>query len=472
MAIELTTPTARRRRDERWLLATHLTLCALPIIAAAESFARGPAALTFLHDRALPALTMIAAALPYAVYRNVPGGGALIAALAMGGLLVHFSDTFHFAPKKTAGGRAAATAASSTLLLLFFVSWFELCGLRPVVAAALGAVFGPLAFVRRDADTKGPVPELFYLGLAASLAFCFLHLADAVGPPKRTATHLYDKPAYEAAANGRGETVVLSRPEHGLYGTGASWKAIPGTNRPQRVAVDADGVFYLANFLSEGEDSVTVVDKGEAHAIHLRDCRRALDVALDESATRLYVPCETNDAMVAYNRRSDATRVVWGVPAYPYSVVYDKKRGRVLMVTQSGRLYSFDAETMAVLDERKLGFGTWGIALDESRGRVWIARFITGELLVLDADLHLVRRVAVGFAPRDLALDAAARRLYVGHYLSGKVSVVDLDEEKAVDRFRAGDTALAHRLRGVQLAPDDRIFLSDVNGVWAVKRPY
>jgi DNA-binding beta-propeller fold protein YncE len=100
---------------------------------------------------------------------------------------------------------------------------------------------------------------------------------------------------------------------------------------------------------------------------------------------------------------------------------------------QGHRVLLVDGEAGLLLAERALPLAPVALALDGSRGLLYVGEAGTGRILALGAE-DLVVRGEVTLAglgiPYDLALDAAGGRLYVVHALSarfGAVSAIDLE---------------------------------------------
>ncbi|MEZ0312913.1 MAG: PKD domain-containing protein [Myxococcota bacterium] len=142
---------------------------------------------------------------------------------------------------------------------------------------------------------------------------------------------------------------------------------------------------------------VANADAGSVSLVELRVGNRVTELpvgasprtlALNADHTRLYVACRDSDA-------------VWAI----------------------------DTATRTVIGSRRTGSAPHGVTVAND-GHVLVSHEAGGELVVLDAELSPLGRVALADNPRALASDADGKRAYVTHFLTrgsvGKVTVVDL----------------------------------------------
>lgn len=240
-------------------------------------------------------------------------------------------------------------------------------------------------------------------------------------------------------------------------------RTIEETNGPQRVVYDTENArFLFANYWDMDGKAITSVDEKGEWTLELPECLQAIDVAVIGETG--FVICEYTQNLVVF-RPSDGKRLrVWWMGLLPYAVATDTVRRRAYTTQEFGPITAFDGNG-GFLRSRLTGLGAFGVAVDEKTGTVWVARFLSGEVVALAPDLTVLARVPVGCAPRDLAIDAERRLLIAGNYFEGTVAVVDLDRRTRVSKFRVGSLSILPLLRGVSVTPRGEWLISQRNGV-------
>lgn len=123
---------------------------------------------------------------------------------------------------------------------------------------------------------------------------------------------------------------------------------------------------------------------------------------------------------------------------------------RILVAPDRGRIYSIglwsdpylramDLSSRRQVATLRVGTLSWDMALDPGRQRILVPRFLSGQVLVVDASkMSVVRRLHAGFGARTVALDPALRLLYVGAMYDSTVSVFELGSGRLLQRLRFG----------------------------------
>jgi len=377
-------------------------------------------------------------------------------------------------PRLALAKRVTLLAVKWIAVAGFTSPWFWLGAWHTNVVAVFGLAIFVLYLVLIAARVSwrrwlGLVPGL--VGIFLAVFFTATEMNDARAAE---ADRMLDRAAYDAGVLPDLSLVALSVDDRRalIQPPGGKWTPIARTYAPQRFAFDAErGVMYFANYGNRWKRAVTEVHGMEAFEIALPRCSKAIDVVFDRVPppwTRIYVACEFSGTVHFYNVAEKRNEMMWEVPRAPYALALDNER-RLLYVTSEffvGAVTKLDVLHEHVIGSRTLGMALWGVAVDEQTGNVFVARPLSGDVVVLDRDLRVLARVPTGGAPRDMAMDSFRRVVWVGHYFSGVVTGIGLDNRRVVSAYRARQSGRQHRLRGVALMPNGKLLTADVSGVW------
>jgi len=302
----------------------------------------------------------------------------------------------------------------------------------------------------------------------------FMQLTQVPGKfPPAQAEHLYPYESYDAVALFEGDVLVLdAEVGRAVQLRDQQARIINETYRPQRAAFDrATGDVYITNFGAHRGRTVTRLVGNEKSFISWPTCNKAKGVAIDQQRHRLFVACEKSGTLYAYDLSTQ--RLLWekDTPLLPYEVAVDSQRQRLFVTNEVflAKVTVFDSETGRQLAAKRLGWLNWGIAVDETTGLAWVARPIVGEVVAVDGEGRVVKRISFMNSLRDLAIDQEHGLMLVGHYFYGLVSVVDLRKGELETIFSIGEEFAWPMLRGVEVAPDSSWIFSLLDGVWRVK---
>ncbi|MGH7440414.1 MAG: YncE family protein [Polyangiaceae bacterium] len=157
-------------------------------------------------------------------------------------------------------------------------------------------------------------------------------------------------------------------------------------------------------------------------------------------------------------------------PLLPDAMRWDAAAGEGVACFASGPLFTLGGEPYAAAavranpwEERRLGGGpwswlalSWGCDWDRPRDEVYAAIPTLGVLVTLGFRGGEVRRVAwTGLGYRGVAFDAQRRRVYLANFLRGDVIAVDADHGGVVRRWFAGGF-----VRGLIVSHDARFLLA------------
>jgi hypothetical protein len=446
-------------------------LLVVPVATALERLARGPHTVLFGREAALDYLASLGLVLPAIAFGERPYWLLALIVAALGG----WRARRDFSPVHL----AQQAFVSAGLVLLFLVSlvaaalWFALAGWWPWLAVGLAtALAAGLVKLRRE---RSPWRARYWQAITATGAAAFVlaaaltFLAAEHAPWERLAPFAaYDAVEYGEAVvattkMGRGSrAIVLHSPTR--------YAPLAGTATPQRLVRDAaSGTVFLANYGGVEADAVTRLDESGARNLALPGCRQAIDLALWRGT--LLVVCEKSYTLHRYDLEADEVTGTWHLPPAPYGLAVDAPRDRAYVTSEffSPENAVFDLANETFLPPVTLGNINWGVAVERTTGRFFIARPLSGQVLAFDAERRVVGRLHTGAAPRDLALDEKRGLMLVANYLSGNVTVVRLDDFTVAAQLRVGGLSPVRLLRGVEVSPRGAWLATDASGIWRLE---
>ena len=118
-------------------------------------------------------------------------------------------------------------------------------------------------------------------------------------------------------------------------------------------------------------------------------------------------------------------------------------KGNQIIASSTGmggsRVRFFDLDSLELKKEIKPNWYFAYITLDQEGRRIFGASTVTGDLVTIDIDRHLVlSRIPVEPGIRYSAYDRKRNRIYVGGYSRGNLSFVDLAQERVTARYNLG----------------------------------
>jgi len=364
-----------------------------------------------------------------------------------------------------------------TFLDIFMIcSWLSVATWKPSISLALAAItFLVFKFsLKSNYGLFWSDKGLWSMGILAAASFFIINLAMFYNSEEVQGERLYNLSAYHAAKNSAGAMITLSRKEDALFLNGSKWDKISGADHPQRIDVDVEnGAFYISNFNfeieSDNDINVTRRHEGKTRNYIFDNCRRAIDVKLLYEPKRLIVLCEATNNMLVYDLAKDKTLGNFTTYFMPYSVSVDQAGQRAYVSTMLiGLFHSIDLKKLSSERSKFIGV-SWGTEVDEKTGNIYVARYLAGDVIVMDKNLKAIDRIDVGYAPRELAIDKKNRRLIAGNYVTGTVHIIDLDSNKTIKVIRIkNSTGFVKKLRGVNTGPAGKWLVCDINGVWEI----
>jgi len=238
--------------------------------------------------------------------------------------------------------------------------------------------------------------------------------------------------------------------------------SVGGESYPCGVALSADGnTAYVA--LSRN-NSLAVVD--------LRDGKVVAQIAVGVAPFAVKVSADGRRAYVSnwggrHPRQGEKTAETSGTPALVDS------RG----VAASGTVSVVDLQTKKVVAGIEVGLQPGGLALDEARGRLYVANANSDTVSVIDTgSLQVVETISVrpdpslpfGSMPDALALTPDGNTLFVANGGNNAVAVVRIDRRR--NRSRVEGFIPTGWYPGAVLADGKRLFVANIKGLGS-RRP-
>jgi len=447
-------------------------MCLTPLFCLAERLLRAGESHPLLGHHLLETLVVIFLIPPLAVAVAIKWWLIVLVPPLLAAALVYCLRHRPYSVRCRRLLRGLARFALAIAALAGAAFWWFFTALQPELAAAVG-VPALAGFGFRGGKTKRRrLLFTLLLGMLGAAGVYGGYLWEFRRAAPLEPTVLYDRPSFDAAVLADGTLLALDDHQaQAMVGHPGSLRPVDYTTGPQRLAVDpADQTTYLANYDGSSFRAVVAVEQGQGRAIRLPGCRKTIDVALAPE-NRLLALCEYSGSLHVYDLSARRVERVLRVPRYPYALAVDAERKRVYLTTEmwSGGVRRVDLDSGKITASRNLGRVNWGAVYDARRRLVWVARPIVGEVVALDENLKVQKRIRVGGAPRDLALDPVRDLLLAGNYFSGTLAVVEPESGRLLRRLRADRPGLWHQLRGVSLAPDGAWLVANGAGVWRLE---
>ncbi|MDP8257462.1 MAG: hypothetical protein P9M14_17085 [Candidatus Alcyoniella australis] len=351
-------------------------------------------------------------------------------------------------------------------------------------AASLAAltIFGLLRrraeFVaRRMLLISSTLGLLFFIGLNPTLYYSAQQIEQSPIFSESSYDAEYLQGNYFIASAQRREVVILE---------GEVERAVENTWLTQRMVVDPDGeTVFAVNYCKRPGMCITAIGNGQTRQIPIEGCDMPVSAQFDRKTRELVVVCEHSCSVHLLDPQQGVQRHHWNVGCLPDSVAVDSVRRRAYVSAEVMTVFL----TMLQLDgqrdaqRRYAGLVNWDVKVDETTGRIFVARGIQGEVAVFDSELRLLKLIRVGSGPRDMEIDQQRRLLLVGNYFSGTLSLIDIDRLELVlhgavgkrgvaqDRFELLlplDQLLLRKLRGVSVTSQGKWLIADITGVWEI----
>jgi YVTN family beta-propeller protein len=122
-----------------------------------------------------------------------------------------------------------------------------------------------------------------------------------------------------------------------------------------------------------------------------------------------------------------------------------------------GSVSVFSTNPVAYAGTIQVGRDPWGITVDSSSQRIYVANLGSASVSVIDASSNsVIDTVSVGNNPISVVANPKAKRVYVSSAVPGTVSVIDTDTNVVIDTIATGTGS-----RNLSITPNgDRLYVT------------
>ena len=203
--------------------------------------------------------------------------------------------------------------------------------------------------------------------------------------------------------------------------------------------------FLLLKAVSDDQESnqVAVLDKEGRQVRTLVDLRRTgvSDMAVDGRG-QVYFSTEFHGSIYVFDSKSLTRQqtIRWpGAETNKILITPDQQRIFSLGLWSDPFLRAMDLSSQREVAALEVGTLSWDMVYDHRSRRIFIPKFMSGEVLAVDRDqLAVKQRWDAGFGARTVGLDPALRLLYVGAMYESTVMVFSVDSGEQRLKLRLG----------------------------------
>lgn len=214
---------------------------------------------------------------------------------------------------------------------------------------------------------------------------------------------------------------------------------------------------YVANNAGE---SVSVID-GTSDAVVETVSVGTLPytLAVNPVTNKVFVSNTFSDKITLIDGATNATSTIKAGSAD--SIVIDTKLDRAYLIGWEGTSLTVLDSKPTIIGKIKMGgMHLWGMAIDESAGKLYVTRAGNAELAIVDETSGSVTNIPTGSTPCAVALNPVTDRIYVVNHEEDTVTVVAAKEGKVLATVKVGE-----KPQGIAIdAKANRIYVSNVHG--------
>ncbi len=214
-------------------------------------------------------------------------------------------------------------------------------------------------------------------------------------------------------------------------------------HEPENLLLLDGGRFLMLRAVSDDQErnAVAVLDAGGRFQQYLSRPRAGVSDMVTGPRGKVYLSTEFQGQVFVLDPRTlellDTVR--WPGAETNRVLVTPDRRMFSLGLWSDPMLRVMDLGTKRQTAALDVGTLSWDMAHDPRTRRIFVPKFMTGQVLVIDdRTLTVKQRWPAGFGARAVRLDAEQRLLYVGAMYDGTVTVLDADSGRRLLRLRLG----------------------------------
>src|ERR1700739_2724742 len=241
-------------------------------------------------------------------------------------------------------------------------------------------------------------------------------------------------------------------------------------------------VFNVANntayAVDREHDAIYIIHAASQTPHRVQVGRGPISIAVNTSTGRAYVVNADDGTVSIIDGNSDAVLSTVAVGSHPYSIAVNSSTGDIhishtfsdqltilngatnavanlragssdFIAIDSARniiyLMGYESSTLTVFDgtNRSLnsvsvGMHQWGLAIDDSKGTVYVCRTGANEIAMLKRFASVAEAIPTGPIPCALAFNPKIERAYVANYGDNSVTIIDTAKDRAIATVPAG----------------------------------
>jgi len=219
--------------------------------------------------------------------------------------------------------------------------------------------------------------------------------------------------------------------------------SIPLGDFPMNLVVDSGGKLMAVTNNGQSKQTITLIDVATEQILDEVEIKRSwYGLAFNQEATRLYAS-GGNDNMILiysiYNLKLEKVDSIvlgkpWPVKISPTGIALDDEKGRLFIATkEDSSLYIADIVSKAI-QKIELGYEAYTCLLSKDRKTVFVSLWGGDKVALVDPEKgKIVTTIAVGSNPNDMTLTKDGKYLFVSHANDNSVSVIDTEAQKVIE---------------------------------------
>ncbi|HXM15374.1 MAG TPA: YncE family protein [Candidatus Eremiobacteraceae bacterium] len=292
-----------------------------------------------------------------------------------------------------------------------------------------------------------------------------------------------------------------------MLGVGLTAWARPQAGEPSTSLLNATRAIALnaktgkVYAVDHAQGAVAVFDREKAATASVKVGKEPVALAINETTNRIYVANNAGGTVSVIDGTNDVVVATVNVGTLPYvlavnpltnkifvsntfsnvitlidgttnatntikagsadSIVIDSKRDRAYLIGWEGTSLTVLDSKPAIIGKVQMGgMHLWGMAVDETAGKLYVTRAGNAELAIVDEASGSVTNIATGSIPCAVAVNPATNLVYVVNHEDNTVTVIDETQGKSLATVEVGE-----KPQGIALdAKTNRIYVANVHG--------